>query len=53
MRNNCEDEDMRITKQFETDVINANISLIESLRRTKDMRITNQCETARAGADLG
>ena len=38
---------MRITKQFETDVINANITLIESLRRTKDMRITNQCETAR------
>ena len=40
---------MRITKQFETDVINANIILIESLRRTKDMRTTNQCETARTG----
>ena len=40
---------MRITKQCETDVMNANITLIESLRRTKDMRITNQCETARTG----
>jgi hypothetical protein len=33
---NCEDEDMRIKKQYETDVINANITLMQIIaRRTK------------------
>jgi hypothetical protein len=47
----CEDEDMRITKQYETDVINANITLMQIIAcaKNKDMRITNQCKTARDG----